>query len=63
MTIWKNHLPFKNRYQLFSVKFLYWNRWFIGAGSLVTSNIPNNNVAAGVPAKVNKSFDEYKHKL
>lgn len=32
----------------------------IGAGSVVTKNIPSNVVAAGVPAKVIKSIDEYK---
>jgi acetyltransferase-like isoleucine patch superfamily enzyme len=34
----------------------------IGAGSIVTKNIPSNSVAAGVPAKVIKSFEEYKEK-
>ena len=31
----------------------------IGAGSLVNKDIPSNSVAAGVPAKVIGSFDEY----
>lgn len=35
----------------------------IGAGSIVTKNIPDNSVAAGVPAKVIKSIDEYFEKL
>lgn len=32
----------------------------IGVRSIVTKNIPSNVVVAGVPAKVIKSFDEYK---
>lgn len=35
------------------------NRVIIGANSLVTKNIPDNSVAAGVPAKVIKTVDEY----
>ena len=35
------------------------NNVIIGAGAIVTKNIPNNSVAAGVPAKVIKSIDEY----
>lgn len=31
----------------------------IGAGSIVTKDIPDNSVAAGVPARVIKSMDEY----
>lgn len=31
----------------------------IGAGSLITKNIPENSVAAGMPAKVICSLDEY----
>lgn len=34
----------------------------VGAGSVVSSNIPSNSVAAGVPAKVIKSLDSYKEK-
>ena len=32
----------------------------IGSGSVVTKSIPNNSVAAGVPAKIIKSLEEYK---
>jgi len=32
----------------------------IGAGSIVSKDIPSNSVAAGVPAKVLKSIEEYK---
>jgi acetyltransferase-like isoleucine patch superfamily enzyme len=35
------------------------NRCIIGAGSVVTGRIPDNSVAAGVPARVIKSTDEY----
>jgi acetyltransferase-like isoleucine patch superfamily enzyme len=35
------------------------NRCIIGAGSIVTRNIPGNSVAAGVPARVIKSTDDY----
>lgn len=35
------------------------NRVIIGAGSIVTKDIPDNSVAAGVPARVIKSVDEY----
>lgn len=31
----------------------------VGAGAVVTKDIPNNSVAAGVPAKVIKTIDEY----
>lgn len=36
----------------------------IGVGAVVTKDIPSNSIAAGVPAKVIKSVDEYfeKHK-
>lgn len=33
----------------------------IGAGSVVTKNIPDNSVACGVPAKVIKGIEEYKN--
>jgi|SRR5690606_32064906 len=35
----------------------------IGAGSVVTKDIPANCVAAGVPAKVLRTYDEYKAKM
>ena len=35
----------------------------IGAGSLVISDIPDNSVAAGVPAKVIRSVNEYRNKI
>lgn len=35
------------------------NRVIIGAGSIVTGDIPDNSVAAGVPARVIKTVDEY----
>ena len=34
----------------------------IGVGSVVTKDIPDNSVAAGVPAKVIKTIDEYHNK-
>ena len=39
------------------------NNVVIGAGSVVTRDIPDNSVAAGVPAKVIKSTAEYCEKL
>lgn len=39
------------------------NNVIIGAGSMVTKNIPDNSVVVGVPAKYIKSFDEYKKKM
>lgn len=39
------------------------NNVVIGARSLVTVDIPNNSVAAGHPAKVIKSTDEYLEKI
>lgn len=38
------------------------NNVVIGACSLVTRNIPSNSVAAGIPAKVIKSLDDYYQK-
>ena len=35
------------------------NRVIIGAGSVITKDIPDNSVAAGVPARVIKTVDEY----
>ena len=35
----------------------------IGAGAVVTKDIPSNSVAVGVPAKVIKTADEYLAKL
>lgn len=39
------------------------NRCIIGAGAIVTHNIPDNSVAVGVPAKVIKTTDEYFAKI
>ncbi len=35
------------------------NRVIVGAGSIVTKDIPDNSIAVGVPARVIKSVDEY----
>jgi acetyltransferase-like isoleucine patch superfamily enzyme len=35
------------------------NRVIIGAGSIVTKDIPDNSVAAGIPARVIKTVDDY----
>ena len=39
------------------------NNVIIGAGAVVTKNIPDNSVAAGVPAKVIKTTEEYLDKI
>lgn len=35
----------------------------IGAGAVVTKDIPSNSVAVGVPARVIESIDEYRNKV
>lgn len=35
----------------------------IGTGSIVTRDIPDNSIAAGIPARVIGSFDEYVEKM
>ena len=39
------------------------NNVVIGAGAIVTKDIPDNSVAVGVPARVIKSCDEYLDKI
>ena len=39
------------------------SRVVIGAGAIVATDIPDNSVAVGVPAKVIKTADEYLEKL
>ena len=39
------------------------NNVVIGAGSIVTKNIPDNSVVAGVPAKIIKTSEEYFRKI
>lgn len=35
----------------------------IGAGSIVTKDIPSNSIAVGIPAKVIRTYDEYKERM
>lgn len=38
------------------------NNCVIGAGAIVTKNIPDNSVAVGIPARVVESIEEYAEK-
>jgi acetyltransferase-like isoleucine patch superfamily enzyme len=35
------------------------NNCIIGAGAIVTKNIPDNSVAVGVPARVTSTLEDY----
>lgn len=39
------------------------NNVAIGAGSVVNKDIPDNCIVAGVPAKIIRTYDEYKEKM
>ena len=39
------------------------NNFIIGAGAVVSKDIPDNSVAVGVPARVIKSADDYLEKI
>ncbi len=39
------------------------NKVIVGAGAIVTKDIPDNSVAVGVPARVIKTADEYFEKI
>ena len=43
-------------------KVIIGNNVVIGAGAVVTKDIPSNSVAVGVPAKVIETIDEYYQK-